>query len=204
MLLHLASSLISSVVVCSDLYSASFSGVCAARGRKECCNNIHGRYCWFLHPQPLRTKHNFSGEKREKIMQVVKHACTDQSSEMSDRSHDFVVREETEPHSKVWCARMCAFYRGLNDCHAVPSTCCFGRYLYSCTWPEWDHHLAAGQFYIRHGKATSFDLVRKQTLAIPQTCVTSVDGKLRSGQYLLKRIVRTLGREAQMTSYNLM
>jgi len=43
-----------------------------------------------------------------------------------------------------------------------------------------------------HGKAASFDLTRVQTLVIPRTCVTSVDGKLRSGQYLLKRVVPTI------------
>jgi len=108
MLLLLASSLISSVVLCSDWYYVSFSGVCAPRGREERHNNFmagwawSNRYCWFLHPQPSCTKHNFSGKTRDKIMQVVNHACTDLSSTISDRSHDFVVREEIGPHSKVW------------------------------------------------------------------------------------------------------
>jgi len=108
MLLLLASSLISSVVLCSDFYYVSFSGVWAPRGRKKRHKTFmagcawSSRYCWFLHPQPSCTKHNFRGKTRDKIMQVVKHTCTDLLSTVSNRCHDFVVREEIELHSKAW------------------------------------------------------------------------------------------------------
>jgi len=77
-------------------------------------------------------------------------------------------------------------------CHTVSCTCLFDKCLHSCTWPGRGHHLPVVQLQTRHGNTARFGVTRIQTLVIPRTCVTSVDGKLRSGQYFLKRIVPTI------------
>lgn len=135
-------------------------------------------------------------EKKEIVMQVVKHVCTDISSTVWDRSHDVIL-------SQVWCAIMCAFYMESSDYPAVSTTYLFGKRLCSvtlaiCSPGRCDSFLTTrilGQgdaatrkslvcwLIMSHRKATSFGCSSKQTLMIPRTCASSASGKI-SGLHL--------------------